>query len=424
MFFIFSLAFAEPAQQADLTLAKSFEILKAQSISFKTTQNQNDIANLQLEKIRASRWFTLGLTSTHGYQNSTPRTDLDAPVPWVSRFSLDANQKIYDFGLTSGLIKAAELNAQLTDPRLEKTLLESANKLTKLYLDFSVNKSLQRLKKTQADIVEKQFSLIDESFRQGLKSRTDFLRAQVNLQRTRNDRNQINAQIAENSAKILYEIKSTVDPSHIRELPLENFAKKVIGRIHLEKNPGLILADQDALIAQSELSVTHLKNGPEVNLKSIATYGSSDYMGTGQRMIDNARTTWAGLLEFNVPIWDARQKSFDVEIAAKKVQATILVRDLLKETSSQEINISLEQLKIHQNNLSTARELTKLEDENFTFAESEYRGGRVNLFYLNDSLKTLIDARTAEIQALAECARGYFQIKNLTGELLDEIRAY
>ena len=224
--------------------------------------------------------------------------------------------------------------------------------------------------------------------------------------------------------KILAEINLPDKIFEIKELKYKTFATITLKNFSIDKNPDLLIADQESEIAKSDLELSRLKNGPEVNLKTTAGYGSFNYMGTGQRFIDNDRVSWAGLLEFNYPLWDGRQKGLTAAISSKNSEAKKLAYDLLKESLTREFKITLQKFLFSQENYKSAQALTELENENFTFSETEYRGGRVNLFYLNDSLKTLMEARTAEIQALAECGRGYFSIKYLTGDLVDEISTF
>lgn len=404
-----------------MSLAESFEILKSNSLALKSTQNQTEINDLELAKAKAQRYLNLNLTSTHGYQNFAPKADTDPDAPWVSRFSIDATQKIYDFGLSDQTIKIANQVAQTNSKQIQKTLLDTGHKLAKLFLDFTIAKAMQNIKKIQAEIITKQFSQIDESFAQGLKTRTDFLRSKANLQRTSNDLVQNQAQIDDAAEKILNAIKSQEKNTDFRELELKKYAATSFSNVALQKNPNLLLAEDEIKIADSNLILTRKQNGPELNLKATAGYGSSDYMGTGQRIIDNDRVTWGGLLEFNVPIWDGRLTLTTIEIAAKNLQAKVIARDQIKDDLNAELKLSLKQYKFNQNNFKIAQDLTQIETENYTFAETEYLGGRVGLFYLNDSLRTLIDARVAEIQALADCARAYFAIKYLNGDLIDEI---
>ncbi|MBY0415829.1 MAG: TolC family protein, partial [Bdellovibrionales bacterium] len=163
------------------------------------------------------------------------------------------------------------------------------------------------------------------------------------------------------------------------------------------------------------------KNLPEISVSSGISYGSSQYVGTGQTFNDNDRLNWNALLTIKYNLWDWGIRSNNTEASLTK--NIILNNDLKSELLILKSDIN--QFMINSNqvkrNYDLAKELLSLERNNLNFIEVEYRNGKIQYLDLITGLNNLTDAQVKFFTASSDLLSIKYTSLYHQGKLYDEL---
>lgn len=412
-FLVFFASFSLHAET--LTYSQIAKKALEQSPQFQLTQSALKIAELEYENAFSVFLPSLDLKTQHGWQE-------DHPTPrqnnWVSATTLTLTENIYDNGESLNRYSLAQLKKDRAQIEFDKSRAEILIRISQVFFDYSLAEIKLKLAKQYQTELDKQYRLASDQFYQGLKTRKDFLRFKSQSQRGNLDLMQAiqnrERAITTLKASLGYDAASEVDFKPI-EAPRWNKSDLTLS------TPKIPLYDQEIEEKQQRIGDTIIQQTrrdlwPKAYLSASAVHGSSNYLYSNTTWEDGKTTSWNILLtlQWNLLDWGLRRNNVAIEHHRQNMDLrTRQVTTLSTEKEFFDLNKYippfLEKYRV-------AKELHKMEEENFKFLESEYRQGRVSYLELVTALENLLDARnkSSEVEfegALLALRKKYYQRK-------------
>lgn len=392
------------------------------SPTLNTAKKELEIAKLNKENATARFLPSLDLTSSHGLQDDALNP---AANKWASSFDLSITETLYDNGQNVTNYQITKLKHKKAATAYSRQRDQTCLSVAKEFYKFSLAQQIVEIEESQLALLQKQFKTISSHYRQGLKTRKDYLRFRTQVRRA-----EINLLGAKNSIE-----KSKEELKRIIGTPLDkygsvNFSPHKPGKEisvpqsspQIKKHFVFREANFQREIDKLTVSLSKRLNLPRLTLSSGLNYASSSYMGPGAGTLeDNDQLSWNVLvgLSYNIVDWGTRKR--DISIARKKqiISSNNLRGQLLStETQIRQLMLDLGQL---EESFKLSRELLTLEKSSFDFLESEYRQGKSTYLDLITGLDSYADAQKKYYNA-------YFNLKTKiadyhyhNGELYDSI---
>ncbi len=398
--FTFAAAAPVPAAGGTLTLdiRQTVQFALQNSTAFISARNQNEIAELKAKNAHWALFPSLDLTTSFGVQdtNSSLATTGAQNTPYTSALKLSLSETLYDNGvlLTRNKIAGYEQHAARLLYRRERNQL--VRDTLEQYMRFSLLSRTSEVLKTQLELIQKQYNLVQNAFKQGLKTRRDFIRFRTQLSRAEIDL--AASRTAGEKAKIDLMKVIGVVPEKYSQFSFVPTAAPNLKNVQL---PALNYKNHDTYkIAELRVQVSALEADliarrlyPEIALTGSVDYTASDYAGTGQSVSDNDLITSQALitLKYNFWDWGNRNREKRVALLTQKIEENTLetqMRDLAGDLNK--LMLDLEQLR---KNYDLTSELLSLEESNYKALEQDYREGRAQYLDLITSLSDLADSR-------------------------------
>ena len=238
-------------------------------------------------------------------------------------------------------------------------------------------------------------------YRQGIKTRKDYLR--FTSERRRNEIDMVNAEIAiERSGveikRLLGMVTSPMDIDSERTFaPLE--VQTVLAdpvptaAPDISKHFRVQMVDLQLEVLKNNIAVAERKFWPQLYLNAAANTIGSDYLGVGRSFAGFSGTNWSVLatLKLNLMDWGIRRK--DIEIASQdKIIQEGQLRDSLNTFVADNKKLMMNLHQSH-SNYKLSRELLEIETKTYELLKSEYHNGKVTYLDLIVGLRDLLAAR-------------------------------
>jgi outer membrane protein len=388
----------------------------------KSARDTLKIAELEKESSLRNFFPSLDFTSTHGISDTDPRTKAK---PWASQFELSLTESIYDNGINQNKYNTAKERLAAENLKYENQKNKITLQITNQYLNYVLKLQLSEINSRQYEYVKKQYDLTAKYYYQGMKTKKDYLRFKTQLSRS-----QINLANAINDAKLAkIELTKAIGINSSSAADLE-FKKIVIDDLSPE---GLLtipaLAEhplyQTSVIAKKvnelKAELEQKDQFPQISVSTGITYGSSDYLGTGDRYTDNDQIGWNALVTIKYNLWDwgIRDRNSQIAQLNRHVADNDLDSDILQ------LDSELRQLEITKletkNNYALAKELLGYETESRDNIQMEYKNGKASFLDLISSLDDFADAETKFLTAAKDLKQTHFEILYHQGKLYDQI---
>lgn len=406
-----TLAFSTPVRAEQLNLADTLRYASKNSPAWIAAESAVSIAEMNRSNALAGFFPTLDFTSSHGLTGSSPST---RSTPWTSSIGLTLAETLYDNGATWTRYRIAKADEEIARLQFTETREKLAFDITQAFYEYSLRHHLQDAQKTQFNLLNKQFKLIELQYRQGLRTRKDYLRSKAEVQRTeislRNSsraldraalslRSLIGAEPA--SASVGFKVDA-VDlnslPKSAPEVPgSTGHRSAVVARLRAEQ------ADRRADLA--------IRNyWPQIGVSASAGFAASSYLDTGTSFADATTRSWEVALTLNWNLWDWGIRRRNMNIASEEFrQVELGARRSVLELESElaQLGISLNQ---HRQTFDLSRELFQWESDSYSLLESEFRSGKLSYLDLQKGLSDLLAARIQMLTA-------YFQLKTELAKL-------
>lgn len=365
---------------------------------------------------------SLDLIAEHGLQKRLSSfSTADANSPWQSQLSLKLSESLYDNGVSWVNRQTANVGVSLAQLSLEQARDEVALELIEAYLDSSQAEHLLLANLELQKTLNSQFNLAERQYRQGMRTRKDFLRFRGEVQRTDMQNLELvkQKQLALEKIAILIGKDKNTGPLAInfydpRRVPLPTPPKKTL--VAGTSREAQIFALQNQ-ISDFDVELVRKKNLPQIKLNSYLSYLASDYSGTAKALYEQDQVQWGMSLSLEYNIWDFGSRQRDIAIAVAKKTASEYRFEEKMQGLDQTLNELNSDLDLGKKNHALAEELLKLEEESYALLASEFRQGRVNYLELVQGLQNLNAARSGYVRAtftyLSTLARYNFHEGNI-----------
>ncbi len=398
---VLAIAFFKPGKlfAATLSLKQALLIAIDHSPDLDTARLNRSVTLLQVKSANAKFLPSVDLTSNHGLNKTyTPGGPTD---PLGSQLNLALTENFYDNGESLVRYDISKLNDEIATLTFLRTREQLALDMgTQFYL-LSQAQQLFDVKKQQIDILKKQLALVTNHYRQGMQTRTDYLRFATQVKRA--DIDARNAEVTVRQTEL--EIKRLMGIPSDEEVEFEILGEKQVPTSPPDDPPPLKQAyDYRIAKLQTDLnplnvSLVKQKYWPQVLVTGAMTYSNFGYINSGTLFSENQQYGWSVLLglNFNLLDWGIRKR--DVEVA----QAQALVQDNQLKKTELQLNADIKNLMITISQLKAndqlASELRQAEEETYRFIRSQYEDGKVTYLDLITSLNDTLDAKVQYLQA-------------------------
>ena len=388
---IFILLIATPLFAAvDLKEAIQRSILNSPVIKVK----EGGLKTTELESATArSQWLpSLDLSAKHGvskYHRPSPT------APWESEVGLTLTENLYDNGKTLNQSRVANLKVDNAKLELEREKADLTRKVVSEFYRYSLAMKLGTTREEQFSLLKIQYENIANQYRQGMRTRNDYLRFKNQLLR---------AEIETNSAKLsrekseleLHRLIALREEEKLEFQPIEPFA-------HLEpESPNRLdpkgtydfkLSEIEIRIKEVEVRLAEREYWPGLFVSVGAGYNNSGYLGGNGGFGQNEQFGANALLGIKFNLWDWGIRRRDIEIAdTKKNMAAQTSQDILLKARAlvRSLETSVETAR---KNLLLTTQLLKAEEENYNSISTQYREGKLAYLDLITSLNDFLDAK-------------------------------
>jgi len=418
---LLSLFAGNAAQAAPLNLRDAILYAAKNSPALDSAEREALIISLEKRSAGAAFLPTLDLNSTHGLRKTFPRTETN---PWVSSLSLDLNETLYDNGQSITRFRTAKLREEESRIRFLQTrdrlFLEIA---LEFYRHGQAVKNFE-IQKEQHEVLRKQYQLTESGYRQGIKTRKDFLRFKTQLSRSEidlvNSSENVNRSRQELRRLLGVPLASADQPDFVVD---ESKPRQVEpAQIPLEGHRDYEISQIQEKIDRLEEIQSRRRLWPELSLTAGASYGSSGYIGPGSgRFTERDSANWnASLgLKYNLLDWGTRSRDAQIAFERREIAGNTRTNQLLSlRLELDRLTTDFRQLK---ENFRLGEELLNLERRNFEVLASDYRQGKADYLDYITSLRELAAAKTSYYSSLFDLKRGILSQKFHQGTLYETI---
>ena len=392
-----------------MKLSDLVEYALKHSLSFKNSQNQLKIDELRLSNSFYRFFPSLDIRSAQGYRDGRfgPNDD-----KWSSELTLSMNSRLYDNGLNILNHRRLKLEGKRGILEWERARGRLCLKLSQEYFNYSLAIKIFNIQSFQYKLLEKQFKSVESGYKQGLKSRIDYVRFKARLQRA-----QLGMQQADVvRSRRLEELKRIIGWKggggfEIAVPEKGDFGMdKILGQApNFEEHYDYKITELSKKINKYTVVQERKKYLPELFLAADASYAYEDYLSGRGSLDDNGRTNWSASLTIKFNLWDWGERRRNVAIANLEAmnRNNTLEDNLLSLKSS--INKLLFDIKQRKESFLLNKELVKLEKNNYTTLERSYRRGMTTFLDLINALNDYTSSRESSFME-------FFQLKNLMAE--------
>lgn len=416
------LLIALPAKAAPLGLREVTSYALHNAPSLDATQRQAIVTQLETKNSFAAFLPSLDVTSSHGVLRNYPQ---GSPYePWSSSFNLALTETLYDNGDTITRYHIATVQEQIADLNLARDRDQLILNVANAFFSLSLARRSLEIQQEQHAVLKLQVELVRDAYRQGVKTRKDYLRFQTQLNRS--DIDLLNVRNAVTKAE--------VDLRRVIGVPLESAEKfdfqlddsppepERTPVIHVEAHRDYKIAELTRQTADLNTDIVSRKQWPVLGLTAAANYGSTNYLFTGVPEWVNQTKNWNALLTLNYNFFDFGTRRRNTEIAAQQaaIQADSLEGGLLDlRQTIDKLEIDLRQ-SVQSYYLS--QELLKLERTNLALITNEYRQGKVQYLDYINSLQNFASAKATYYSSLYDLRRQQLALHYHEGNLYETVQ--
>lgn len=377
---------------------------------------RNHLAELDFRNRKTAFYPSLDLESHHGIGSAHPGTATD---PWMSGLNLKLSENLYDNGTSIIRYKQGRLARELASLNLAKERDSLILELTKQFYEFSRSHQLMDAAKMQRDLLQQQFKTVGNQYRQGLKTKRDFLRFKAQAQRS-----ELDHRLAGNrNAKSSFELRRLMGLPASEKVEFDVLNAE---NLHLDipqKEPAIEktweyqVAKTYMDLQPFDVDLAKRKYFPELNLTTGAYYRNTNYLNSQNSFSSTGQYGWNILLQLNYNFLDWGLRSREIE----KAQANRLIAEHdLKKAALQthaDLQALMRDLGDLNANLIVSKELLSAQQEAYDLIRREYTEGRVEYWDLMTSLTDLLDAKARFLNARYDLASVLAKYRYFEGTL-------
>jgi outer membrane protein len=417
--------FESRADVVKLDLKKTIQYAVAHSPSLEATRREMSISDMNRKNAYSVFLPQLDIGSTHGIRDRDPTLGVNRHV---SELGLSLTETLYDNGISFLNYDSAKITKQIAELDYAKERDRLALDISAQFLQYSLVTRLLEVQKTQYDIINKQFNTISSQYKQGVKTRRDYLRFKSELRRSEIQLQNAQTRVMNTRADLIKLIASTEDVSttdfQFEPEPVVVSSVKFVPKEKpaVENHWIFRVAKMRSEIFDNDISVARRSYYPNIFLTGGATYGSANYWKTGSDFKDNDFTSWNALLTVNFNLWDWGIRNRNISIAKdRKIQREKNIEADLNEFVAANEKL-MANMSLSNSNFLIAQELLTIETDTYAFLESEYRNGRVSYLDLIIGLRDLLSAKNQMFNSFYDLKTQLLQYKYHQGKLYEEFQ--
>ena len=389
-------------------LAESPNILKA----------KDTFLVAQLEEKNASLYWlpTLDLLAVHGRQEARPTPTL---YPWRSETSLLLNESLYDNGESYKKSQIQNLRKEIASLRYRDLTGRLIVDVNSFYFDYCLAEKRRDITNKYSKELERQLDWVTAQFRNGLKTRKDFIRFKAQSQRSELDLIKSERDVEKAKSALLEKVGFLQQENTSVECVLK-YSTKLEELQENRQNPLLAseqVLEKQKIISDYQVALISRKIWPEVFLTAAANYGSQNYIETGSSFKDQEATSWSALLTLKWNLWDwgLRRNRLEIQESSERIVQHDLESESLAARKEWQDFISTKAAFLKSYKL--AKELEKIEKDNFTSIEQDYRMGRVNYLDLTTVLSNYLESQVQALEYDMELQKNMIKTQYYLGRL-------
>lgn len=427
--FVFFLSPFSSEAQVSLQDAIAYAHLHSPRVS--TARQTQELRGLEYKNSVAKLLPSVDLTAVHGLQNNIPINSNytlftpNASSPWISSLNLGLTETLYDNGVSLNQTRVTKMAQELADVAFQKARDLLTLDVMKEFYQFSLLDALARLKEQQRATLHKQFSTLSHQYKQGLKTKLDFLRFKAQLQRTEIDVLHALKDQASSSVALQRLLGRGEEEAPLSFIPVEVshpqkeealFPKDVPA---LEQVYDYKLAQIQGEINNSEVRLAVRRYWPQVFLTGGVNYSNFNYVNSVSPFAAGSQLSWTLLLTLEYNFWDWGVRRRDMRIA--EINRNVLQNDL--SLNLLQVGADLRTLGVTSERLKgdylLSKELLSFENENYLNLALQYQEGKVTFLDLITSLNNLLDAKIQFMTSYFRALQNLAQYQYYKGTLSD-----
>lgn len=385
-----------PAPSQTLNFKQTIEYAVENSPSLKVFKLELSARELEYKNARAVFFPMLDLSTSAGLRETNPATN---PSNKVSTLDLNLTETLYDNGVSFTRYNTSQLQRDIAKLSFENERDQLALSVGQEFLRYSLNANLVEVQEQQFDIINKQYSTVSGLYRQGIRTRKDYLRFKTELRRAEIDflqaKNSLSRSRVELNRLLGVEIRETVSNFAFTALPLQfDVVEKLPLRApSIDYHFRYRIANLQRQVYLNEVKLLRREYWPQLSLTAGASYSTGDYLGTATAINNNEYSAWyaLGTLKFNIWDWGIRARNISIAQARTNERDSELSASL-NTFSSDNAKLMLD-LNERAKSYSLSRELLDLETSSYSLLSRDYREGKVSYLDLIVAVRDLLNAK-------------------------------
>jgi outer membrane protein TolC len=344
---------------------------------------------------------------------------------WTSDLSLKLSENLYDNGESWTRRKIAITELRRAGLELAQSRDATALAVLQAFYDYSQAQRLVAIQSDQLSTYHKQFSQVSEQYREGMRTKQDYLRFKSQTQRAEVD--VVTAQTnAQNAALKILEVTGLDKGDEL--LKIGEIAPRVPAKI-VDTVPSLS-DTRDFKIAELALksneltaSLARRKRWPQLLLSAGASYENVNFVNSGMNFRDSDQANLALTATLKWNLWDWGLKNKEAEIA----EATRVTQDMQSRKELLQTQTALGGLATELDRLDAAyklqRELLNMEKESQDLLSVEYRQGRISFLDLSQAQADYVSAQVGLLETQYAVMNALARLSFYKGTLYDSLQS-
>ena len=406
---------AQPRKEA-ITLGRAIEIALVQQPSVRITRASIEQANARIQSAMVALKPTVSLQGSLAVGSSRETSGGFFDPILSTGFSASASWRIYDFGQTSALIRAAEASAEATAASIGTTNLDIRSSVAIAFLEAIAR---ARLVTVAEATVKSEETHLDQARRFVAAQAKDPIEVAQAQARAANARSAL-AQSQSNAAVALSNLRFAIgwlDPQITFTVdgawpipPAEDPAELTILVDSARKDrPELVQLDKQVGAAEATITVAQAERRPVLSAQANTQWGPDQNNWSPQ-------PTWTAGLTLSWQLYDGGRSASDVRSARAQVMGIQAQRDQLLVSLTSELDSARQQIVAHRANVVASNEAVTAARAQLKLADARYTQGLGSQIELADAQTAVTTAEGNLITAEWQLADGWAQLQRALGQ--------
>jgi len=421
---------ARPPGPEVLTLDRAIEIAMKQQPSLRQTKAQYEAAQGRVDQARVLRNPTLALNANitansqpscgsgrSGVQTVNCGGFFASPIT-TAGVAAQANWRIYDFGLTSANIRAAELNAEAAEATIGTTTLDIRNAVEVAYLEAVARR---RLVEVAGATVKSEDAHLDQARRFVAAQAKDPIEVAQALSRDANAKSAL-AQAQSNEATALADLRSAIGWVEPLNSPVVSAswptpppdvdppALTALVETARQHRPEIVQLDKALLAADASVTAALAERRPY--LSATASVQAAEELSP----TTNSQSDWTAGITLTWLAFDGGKSAADARVARANYASATAQRDALLVTLTSQLDSARSQIVANRANVAASTEAVTAARAQLQLADARYTQGLGSQIELADAQTAVTTAEGNLVQAEFELATAWAQLHRATAQ--------